>query len=560
MARITGSKTLFFFTSPRTADKLGAEIQLLVEHFSGKPWNSETQGQYYRLLCEQDFYYGTPAGDIAFKARDRVNRAPKALGFVDLKPVIALTDAGREYIYGSRPQDIFTKQLLKFQLHSPFHIDKNEVFAVKPYLEFMKLIRELDGVTKTELALFGVQLTSYQDHERIRQKIIHFRAQTKARDKNVRYREYISQVFERELREIYADEIAANNVSTRESSDISLANFLTTKKGVHRDYADAAMRYLRATALFGFNARMNKMRVVADRVDEVDFICAAVDPKPFAYASDQEYKHYLFAADNVQLLTDDRTLLLQKIRNIRQEATHDLLAAPIGQLKDVYDQLRIEKVTTLIKSEVATLQTYATYDDIVTMYAKIAGKEIIEPPLFLEWNTWRAFTMLNDGDIRGNFRVDDEGMPLFTAAGNMPDIECHYQDFKVAVEVTMSSGQKQYEMEGESVARHLGNMKKQTDQDVYCMFIAPTLSAATVAHFYGLHQISITHYGGKAKIIPLQLDVFRQMLQNAHHASQKPTSKDLKDFLQKAVSYVAVSQDETVWLDKVRTAALSAFI
>lgn len=67
--------------------------------------------------------------------------------------------------------------------------------------------------------------------------------------------------------------------------------------------------------------------------------------------------------------------------------------------------------------------------------------------------------MLDGGNIKGNFKFDDVGQPLSTASGNMPDIECDYDDFVLSVEVTMQQGQRQYESEGEPVARHYGQMK-----------------------------------------------------------------------------------------------------
>ncbi len=560
MSSITGNKAIFFVTSPRSADRMVPEIKLLIDNFAGKPWNKETQIEFYKLLCKQEFYHGTPTGELDLKARDRINRAPKALGFVDLNPVVKLTDAGEEYIYGKRPHEIFTKQLLKFQLHSPFHTDRNGLFAIRPYLEFMKLINELNGVSKTELALFGMQLTSYRDYDTIKSKIENFRSRTRNRERDISYKQYISHEFENELRSVYADEITANRIMTRESTEVDITRFLATKKNNHRDYADASIRYLRATTLFSFDIKTNKIRVAKDKVDEVSFICSEVNPVPYQYSDTQDYKNYLFSAKNIQLLTDDRSLLLNKISKINEDYAHRLRDVELNQLKDAYDELRATKVEALVQSEISTLHTYEPYADIVEVYEKISKREIVEPPLFLEWNTWRAFTMLDDGEINGNFHIDDEGMPLYTAAGNMPDIECRYQDFKVAVEVTMSSGQRQYEMEGEPVARHFGNMKRNTDQDVYCIFIAPTLSPATVAHFYGLHQISIAHYGGRAKIVPIQLDTFKQMLANANTATNKPKSADLKLFLEKVSSYVQSSSDEVEWLEKINSEALAAFI
>ena len=47
-----------------------------------------------------------------------------------------------------------------------------------------------------------------------------------------------------------------------------------------------------------------------------------------------------------------------------------------------------------------------------------------------------------------------------TAQGNMADISCDYGDFRLTVEVTMQSGKRQYEAEGEPVTRHLAKVKK----------------------------------------------------------------------------------------------------
>lgn len=559
MAYITGNKALFFVTSPRTPDKMVPEVKLLVDKFSGSAWNSNTQTEYYQLLATQDFFHGTATGDMAFKSRDRINRSPKALGLVNLNPSICLTDAGKEYLYGPRPHEAFTKQLLKYQLHSPFHIDNDDIFSVKPYLELIRFINDLNGLTKTEIAIFVMQLIDYRNYDNIRNKILNFREESKNRNRNVSYKNFIALVFDRELKMVYKDDIAANNTSTRESADTSVTNFLKTKKANHNDYADASIRYLRATGLFSLNPYKNKILVSKDKVDEVNFICTNISPKPYQYRDDDDYKNYLFSATNVTLLTDDKDLLLTKINNIDANEVSSLLEASLEVIKDKYDVLRSTKIKSIIATEVDALQAYEPFEDVIDVFSKIKAKEIVEPPLFLEWNTWRAFTMLDDGEINGNFRIDDEGMPLYTAAGNVADIECNYATFKLTVEVTMSSGQKQYEMEGEPVSRHLGKVNVSTDQDTYCIFIAPKLAPATVVHYYYLHQIPSAQYGGKLKIIPLQLDTFEVMLNNAKSADVKPKSADLKAFLDKATSLIDTSQDENDWLSKVDSEARLAF-
>lgn len=89
------SKTLFFTTSPRTPLKMIPEIEVLEKHFKGKVWNVDTQIEFIKRLSEgKDFKGEGSAKEMAFSARDRINRAPKALGFVDLKPIINLTQPG----------------------------------------------------------------------------------------------------------------------------------------------------------------------------------------------------------------------------------------------------------------------------------------------------------------------------------------------------------------------------------------------------------------------------------------------------------------------------------
>lgn len=178
MARLKDN-ALFFTTSPRTPSKMIPEIKLLCEKFSGRKWNEETQIGFIDELASAEFFEGKGSpSNKAFSARDRINRAPKALGFVDLQPTISITDAGKEFIYGNRPQEIFLRQLLKFQFPSPYHVETSETtghFFVRPYLEIMRLIRELDYITFDEFKVFAIRLTDYRKFDEVKNAIIKFR-------------------------------------------------------------------------------------------------------------------------------------------------------------------------------------------------------------------------------------------------------------------------------------------------------------------------------------------------------------------------------------------------
>lgn len=169
MGVIKSSKTLFFTTSPRSPKKLIPEITLLVDGFSGQSWsgNEQVQEKFARTLADATTFEGNTSKKYsAFSARDRITRSPQGLGFVNLSPTIQLTDAGKEFIYGSRPHEIFFRQLLKFQLPSPYHKEGRKIkgtFWVRPYLEIIRLIRDLEYLTPDEFRIFALQLTDYRN-------------------------------------------------------------------------------------------------------------------------------------------------------------------------------------------------------------------------------------------------------------------------------------------------------------------------------------------------------------------------------------------------------------
>lgn len=60
------------------------EIKML-EKFEGNVWTGEVQIKFINALADQDDFQGNASNDPAFSARDRINRGPKSLGFVNLE-------------------------------------------------------------------------------------------------------------------------------------------------------------------------------------------------------------------------------------------------------------------------------------------------------------------------------------------------------------------------------------------------------------------------------------------------------------------------------------------
>ena len=556
MAKSIDSKVLFMTTSPRTPEKMIPEINLLSKNFENEKWNTKTQIAFMELLRNENFFNGSGNNDPAFSARDRINRAPKALGFVLLEPKIKLTNAGSALISAKRKEEVFLRQLLKFQIPSPYHSPskKAAIFYVKPYLEILRLIYTLGTLKFDELMIFGLQLTDYRNFDKIVKKIEKFRIDREKTAKKYREFKYYYQLDE--LQEIYKSEILKGEISTRESNIATAKKFLQTKASNMRDYTDACIRYLRATGLVSISHIGHSLSILPEKRADTEFILQNVSREPVFVDDREKYIDYLGNAELPKLLTDDKSALIQKIKaeNPYEKITN---TSSVIELKEKLDDLIIAKKEKIIQTQVAEIKDYKKYDEIQNTFKQIEKNDIYDPSLILEWNVWRGMTMLDGGNIKANLKFDDFGNPMSTAPGNMADIVCDYDDFGLTVEVTMASGHKQYEMEGETVSRHLAKLKKETGKDAYCLFIAPTINESCVAYFYGLHNFNISYYGGKSVIVPIPLNVFKKMLEDSFKVSYTPNPEQVKSFFEYSRTVAANSHSEQEWYNKVVEKALN---
>ena len=556
MARPIDSKVLFLTTSPRTPEKMIPEIGLLVGHFAGSPWNNDTQHAFMDILREEQFFNGKGENDPSLSARDRINRAPKSLGFVTLSPHISLTPAGEALLISNRKEEVFLRQMLKFQVPSPYHKPtvRAASFCVKPYLEMLRLVRTMGTLKFDELQIFGMQLTDWHNFENITRKIEMFRiARTEYQGS---YKTFKAEYLRRELTHIFEDRIASGKTRTRESNDTSLEKFLKTQSSNMRDYADACFRYLRATGLVNVSHVGKSLSIVPERIEDVDFILQTIDREPCFVEDERSYVAYLGNAEFPRLLTDDKQQLIAKLHTGFPQAEFNP-NADTGVLKNLFADLTEQRKNNTLRGQVIDIKNYKLYDDIQNTFRQIKKNELYDAPLMFEWNTWRAMTMLDGGEIKANLNFDDFGKPLSTAQGNMADIVCDYGDYLLTVEVTMASGQKQYEMESEPVSRHLGKMKRDSGKPCYCLFVAPTINEACIAHFYVLHNTNIAYYGGESVIVPLSLNIFQKMLEDSYKASYTPNPKQVRCFFEYSKELAKACKNEKIWYEQIQEKALN---
>lgn len=555
MAKID-SQVLFLTTSPRTPEKMIPEIRLLVDNFRHSVWNRETQTRFMKILREEDFFNGKGEKDPAFSARDRITRAPKSLGFVRLFPTIEATPAGIKLIAASNPEEVFLRQLIKFQIPSPYHTlgKKAADFWIKPYLEMLRLVRVMGTLTFDELQIFGMQLTNWNDFEVVVEKINRFRANG-VKFKG-RYKAYKLATLEQELRSVYSSRIARGELKTRESADSSLAKFLKTQSSNMRDYADACFRYLRATGVVNVSYVGKSLSIVSERIQDVDFLLENVDRNPCFVEEKEKYVDYLGNDKIPVLLTDSRDCIVKRLHKDFGYSVQDIQLSTY-ELKNILCSYVESRKQNSLREQVAEIKSYKLYTDVQETFEQIVRGEIYDAPLMLEWNTWRAMTMLDGGNVMANLRFDDFGKPLSTAPGNTPDIVCDYGSYMLSVEVTMSFGQRQYEMEGESVSRHLGRLKKESKKPSYALFLAPTVNDATIAYFYALHRVNVSYYGGESVIVPLTIGTFQKMLESSYRADYTPQRENVETLFKRSTQIAHEANSEQEWYEKIREVAIN---
>lgn len=300
------SPTLFFNMLPKIPWKMIPEIQLLTDNFTGMKWNHETQIKYAEVLSQDKHFDGTGAkNNKALLARDRINRAPKGLGFVDLKPEIQLTEAGKKLLSRRKKEEVLLRQLLKFQLPSPYHKEPERLegkFYIKPYLEMFRLLYELGTVSFDELMMFGMQITHYEKFYQVVADIYQFRRLKEYTTES--YKDFMVLYLRKEIEKIFRYDVSEGKDRPTEERIRVFEEFVNKKASSMRDYAEACVRYLYATGLVGISRRDHSLYIMPKKKKEVEYFLKNVDRSPVFIDDEVKYKEYLFDASTPVLYSD----------------------------------------------------------------------------------------------------------------------------------------------------------------------------------------------------------------------------------------------------------------
>jgi hypothetical protein len=432
----------------------------------------------------------------------------KFFGFacVDAHGYAQLTPAGERFITSPRPGEVLLRQLLKWQYPDNQHRGRRwpaEDFAIYPFIATARLIAELDGLTKREIALFCFTMRRTEDAAATAEAIRQLRA-----------------------RESLAVGRAGKARARRHALHSARARSATEGHRVVAsmdDYADALVRYFRYTGLF--SVRGARIVVASGREAELEELIydapspsfgtphpskeaplfsldgrggqgarsshpiqlalgetppvRLAQPRPlFAEYADAERFYAYYGDPSCPRLPWESPSRLQEIartldaeiavlsaREARRRTGRAVLTGPQlpATLPDDYetlvslvDRLRRRKLRLEHALYAAESRTPQRLREALDFYDAILAREVIDPPTFLEWNTWRVFLALDQArEIVPHLALDDDLQPLSPAQGNQPDLEIDYGSFVVVAEVTLRTGADQRQAEARPVTRHV---------------------------------------------------------------------------------------------------------
>lgn len=95
------------------------------------------------------------------------------------------------------------------------------------------------------------------------------------------------------------------------------------------------------------------------------------------------------------------------------------------------------------------------------------------------------------------------------------------------------------------------------NKPAYCLFVAPNINDACIAHFCALHKMNIIYYGGTFLIVPLPLNVFQKIVDDSYKASYVPEPSHVKRFFERSNEIANEFDNEKVWYDKITKEALN---
>ena len=575
------------------------------EPLEGRIWNHDTQSEFFAYQIATRIYRPTNTNlspknisilndedaDITLaKAKEIIDqknykeihlRGRTAMsplvdnGLVTTFERVKITNIGKALLAGDIPfNEVMMNFSFKWQVPQPNHskFKSENGYNIRPFIGTLALIDKVNklwkaegeapkGISWDELCIYGPTLVDFSDIQEWAEKLIACRI-----------------AVQRATGLVAKDSAWKSNVSTVLNPLLESKESLTDTKTIDNlyDYGDNAFRYFKQTKFLSLRGGGRYVDISPLSEAQVEMLLADEEYKPLSFESAEEYSNYM--QDLNSFVPPWATLEKKsKVENRLREILRDKGATSprISKIKaqsSVPSVLREDATISSLREAITEVNmqelanSAASVDFLVGCvadYLRLSQRQDIEeaqvtrikPPTQLEYVTFKTFLAINDLlQIRPNYPVDDEGKPIFTAGGNVSDLEIYYKDFNAICEVTLMTNRAQWMAESQPVQRHLHDFTvKNSDKDAIAIFIAPSVHRDTKNSFRQ------AFHGGfdsleSLKIIPFDFPTWIAVVNHLVDTRQKGRSISQEQFylyLRSLLPSTTIKESADQWWERI---------
>ena len=532
-----GIKPWSLSTTVRNPYRLRGFLAALAE-LEGEVWNPANQERFQILLIQRHLYgarnrqflSGLSPADVAlingadeipYAEAERIFRSKgyedppmrgrtsfkplEKLGFAYINPgnrLVRITPVGRELINPETDLgEMVLRALVKWQLPNPLETRSFPAhlgYRIKPFVGTLHLISRVNnlcqeqglnatGLSFDEFNAFVPTLIDWEKISEVAEKIVEIRIACRSIPRSER-------------------EVLRNRLTEEYLADFDLRHI--------RDYGDNTRRYFRLTRFIRFRGDGRFVDLEPRRSIEINALLATDDGSPQVFNTLQDYVDLVWQ-NNAELILMyraiiddiaqlDAALARQLEREYPVTAEEAVLSAAIASLRVIYRDLQR-------REDALVWQTAEKTRECAQTLAGLSRRGACTPE-DLEYHIATALMSLDAAkEVVPNYPVGEDNRPTYTAPGGVADIECFYEGFNLACEVTLMRDSKQWISESQPVLRHVQNFLHSHDGITYGLFIAPALHRDTINHFWfgtkGLFE------GEEVIIFPLTISKFARVLE-----------------------------------------------
>jgi hypothetical protein len=574
-------------TTVRNPERLQEFLRVLAE-FEGKQFDIEVQKQFQIRLIQERLYsptkipeeltdkYRDPMATLSFDEARRIfehqgYKDPAMRGRQSANPLnklglavaiqrlgaVRITPAGRLLLDDSaHSSEILFRCLLKLQYPNPLSKDFKEKygFYIAPFTAVLRLLDYLrthgkNGLTREEFCYF---VTTWLDIRKLQtqaQRILKF-ASLSGKQRTDYLKEW--------LKEFYDEEVSLQ--------DTKVKNLI--------DYGDNTMRYFRYTKYFAVVGSLDSWSIDVEptRIKEIEMLLQEMDGTPREFSKLQDYIDYMGNPEIPELPWQSSDKLCILIADLQEQFKRSGFSAGVSNrmledspspdyprskleqwLHELRNLMRVQAITTRQQQNRWHASVLTELRETLLKTARQRQSRL--EPADLEKLIADILTAIDDAEnIAPNYPMDDLGNPISHAPGNRPDIECHYKDFRLVVEVTLDSSKNQWFREGQPVMRHLREFENRFADTlpIFCVFLAPRVHQDTYSQFW--MAVRYEYDGRPQKIVPMDFQQFGQVLDAIiYHLERYKefTSTQLLDLLNRSVS-ISGLEGYNQWCNHIR--------